>query len=309
MVISFYIRFILHLHTAFSMELFKCLIVSPLCYAMTLSPEIVTTNRSYLIPRVSLIIPVFNQENKISFSLEKIKQAVEPAFRDYELIVVNDGSTDNTLTILKGITSTDPRIRILSYTPNRGKGYAVRHGVLHSQGEAVMFFDGDLDISPDSIKDYVERLNTSDLVIASKRHPESNVIIPRSRAFLSRAFNLLIRAATGIPQKDTQAGFKVGNGDIMRTMFRNVTVNRYAFDVELLTIACILHLKVQDMPVVMKIDRQFNMKEIVNMFVDVTRISYKRRIARHYQHEYHNNKNNKNNVNHNFDEMKKILAT
>jgi dolichol-phosphate mannosyltransferase len=267
---------------------------------MTLSPEIVTKNRSFPIPRISLIIPVFNQENKISFSLEKIKQAVESAFSDYELIFVNDGSTDNTLTILRDITSTDPRTRVLSYTPNRGKGYAVRHGVLHSQGEAVVFLDGDLDISPDSIKDYVERLSTSDLVIASKRHPESNVRIPRSRAFLSRVFNLLIRVATGIPQKDTQAGFKVGNGDIMRRMFRNVTVNRYAFDVELLTIAYILHLKVQEMPVVMKIDRQFKIKEIVNMFVDVTRISYKRRIARYYHHEYHNN---------NINEMRKILAT
>ena len=149
-----------------------------------------------------------------------------------------------------------------------------------------MFLDGDLDISPDSIKDYVERLRTSDLVIASKRHPESSVTIPRSRAFLSRVFNLLIRMATGIPQKDTQAGFKVGNGEIMRRIFRNVNVNRYAFDVELFTIASILHLKVQEMPVVMKIDRKFNIKEIVNMFVDVARISYKYRIAHHYQHEY-----------------------
>ena len=125
---------------------------------MTLSPEIVTKIRSFPPPKISLIIPVFNQQSKICFSLEKIKQAIESAFSDYELIVVNDGSTDNTLTILRGITSTDPRIRVLSYTPNRGKGYAVKQGVLHSQGEAVMFLDGDLDISPDSIKEYVERL-------------------------------------------------------------------------------------------------------------------------------------------------------
>ena len=252
---------------------------------MTLSPEIVTRNRSFPIPRVSLVIPVFNQQNKISFSLEKIKQAVESAFSDYELIVVDDGSTDNTLTILRGITSTDPHIRVLSYTPNRGKGYAVRQGVLHSEGEAVIFLDGDLDISPDSIKDYVERLSTSDLVIASKRHPESNVRIPRSRRFLSRAFNLFIRMGTGIPQKDTQAGFKVGNGEIMRAMFRNVSVKRYAFDVELFTIASALHLKVQEMPVVMKIDRQFNIKEIVNMLADVTRICYRHKVLHAYQKE------------------------
>ena len=86
---------------------------------MTLSPEIVTRERTFPIPRLSLIIPVFNQENKISFSIEKIKQAVKTAFSDYELIVVDDGSTDNTLAILKDIASTDPRIRLLSYTPNR----------------------------------------------------------------------------------------------------------------------------------------------------------------------------------------------
>jgi glycosyltransferase involved in cell wall biosynthesis len=252
---------------------------------MTLSPEIVTRNKTSPFPRISLIIPVFNQQNKISFSLDKIKQAVDSAFSDYELIVVNDGSTDNTRTILRDITSMDPHIRVLSYTPNRGKGYAVRYGVLHSRGEAVMFLDGDLDISPDSIKDYVERLSTCDLVIASKRHPESRVTIPRSRAFLSRVFNLLIKVATGIPQKDTQAGFKVGNGEIMRTIFRNVSVKRYAFDVELFTIASILHLKVEEMPVIMKIDRKFNTKEIVNMFVDVARISYKYRISHRYHHE------------------------
>jgi dolichol-phosphate mannosyltransferase len=252
---------------------------------MTLSPEIVTTNRTFPVPRISLIIPVFNQQSKISFSLKKIKQALESAFSDYELIVVNDGSTDNTLTILGEITSMDPRIRILSYTPNRGKGYAVRYGVLHSHGEAVIFLDGDLDISPDSIKDYVERLSTSDLVIASKRHPGSNVRIPRSRAFLSRAFNLFIRMGTGITQKDTQAGFKVGSGEIMRALFRNMSVKRYAFDVELFTIASVLHLKVQEMPVVMKIDRQFNMKEIVNMFVDVIRICYRHKVLHVYQKE------------------------
>jgi dolichol-phosphate mannosyltransferase len=252
---------------------------------MTLSPEIVTRIRTFPIPRISLIIPVFNQQDKITFSLNKINQAVESAFRDYEVIVVNDGSTDNTLTVLRDITSTDPHIRVLSYTPNRGKGYAVRHGVLHSQGEAVLFLDGDLDISPDSIKDYVERLSMSDLVIASKRHPKSNVRIPRSRAFLSRVFNLFIRMVTGIPQKDTQAGFKAGNGEIMRAIFRNVSVKRYAFDVELFTIASALHLKVQEMPVVMKIDRQFNIKEIVNMFADVTRICYRHKVLHAYQKE------------------------
>jgi dolichol-phosphate mannosyltransferase len=269
---------------------------------MTLSPQMASNGLSIAEPTISVIIPVYNQQTKISYSLKKIKQVVESAFNTYELIVVNDGSIDNTLDVVRVLALTDQHIQVVSYTPNRGKGYAVRQGVLHSHGDVVMFLDGDLDISPDSIKDYVEMLSTADLVIASKRHPGSNINIPRSRAFLSRVFNLLTKVATGIPQKDTQAGFKVGNGEIMRIIFRNVTVNRYAFDVELLTIASILHLNVQEMPVVMKIDRQFSMKEIVNMFMDVIRISYKRRITHHYYHKYHDN------YDHNINEMKKHLA-
>jgi dolichol-phosphate mannosyltransferase len=258
---------------------------------INLSLQTVTKKVSFSELSLSVIIPVFNQQKKITHSIKAIKQAVELWFSNYELIIVNDGSTDNTLTFLKGISLTDERIHILSYTPNRGKGYAVRQGVLHSHGDVVMFLDGDLDIAPNSIKDYVESLSTADLVIASKRHPQSSVMIPRSRALLSRAFNLLIRLVTGIPQKDTQAGFKVGKGEIMRRIFRNASINRYAFDVELFTIASILHLKVHEMPVVMKIDRRFNTKEILRMLVDVARISYKHRIAHQYQHEYM--KNNK----------------
>jgi dolichol-phosphate mannosyltransferase len=249
-------------------------------------PVIGDTYTSLKESKISLIIPVFNQAKKVSYSVEKIKQAVELSFANYELIVVNDGSTDNTLTILKDIAMTDEHVRVISYTPNRGKGYAVRQGVLSSQGDAVILLDGDLDISPDLIIDYVEMLSTSDLAIASKKHPQSNVRIPRSRAFLSRAFNLLIKLTIGIAQTDTQAGFKVGRGDIMRKIFRNVTVHRYAFDVEFLAIASILQLKVQEMPVIMKIDRKFKIKEIMNMLLDVTRIWYKYRIAHRYQNIY-----------------------
>jgi dolichol-phosphate mannosyltransferase len=250
---------------------------------MNLSPEIVTGSIPLLELSASVVVPVFNQESKISYSLQRIKQAVESAFSNYELIVVNDGSTDNTLTIVKDIASTDQHVRVLSYTPNMGKGYAVRHGVLHSRGDAVIFLDGDLDISPDLIKDYVERLSTSDLVIASKWHPKSSITIPRSRAFLSRAFNLLMRMATGIPQKDTQVGLKVGKGDIMRTIFRNTTINRYAFDVELFAIASILHLKVNEMPIKMEIERKFNIKDIVSMFMDVMRICFRQKVLHAYE--------------------------
>jgi dolichol-phosphate mannosyltransferase len=253
---------------------------------MTLSPELETAPS--ILPqmaRVSVVIPVFNQQSKISFSLKRITEVVESYFQDYELIVVNDGSTDDTLTVLKRLESTDleRHIRVLSYTPNRGKGYAVRQGILHSRGEVVMFLDGDLDISPDLIKDYVEKVGPYDLVIASKRHPKSNVKVPVSRLIMSRAFNLIVNLATGIRQSDTQAGFKVGKGEMMRTIFRNVNVNRYAFDIELFTIASVLRYRIHEMPVIMKIDRRFKFKDILRMSIDLIKIAYKYRISHKYQ--------------------------
>jgi dolichol-phosphate mannosyltransferase len=255
---------------------------------MAMSPGTVAGSKhlSFRESTISIIIPIFNQAKKITYSLEKIRQAVELTFTNYELIAVNDGSTDETLTTLKDIAREDEHVRVISYTPNRGKGYAVRQGVLHSQGDAVILLDGDLDISPDLIKDYVEKLSTSDLVIASKKHPESSVRIPTSRAFLSRAFNLLIKVTIGIAQTDTQVGFKVGKGDMMRAIFRNISINRYAFDVEFLAIASILHIEVQEMPVIMMIDRRFKMKEVLRMFIDLIRIAYKYRIAHRYQNIY-----------------------
>jgi glycosyltransferase involved in cell wall biosynthesis len=252
-------------------------------------PEMGIKNEQVLVlGTLSIIIPVFNQQANISHSLMRIKQVVERHFSKYELVVVNDGSTDDTLTTLKDIVSSDQQehIRILSYTPNRGKGYAVRYGILHSHGDVVIFLDVDLDISPDLIKEYVEKLDSCDLVIASKRHPRSNVTLPASRLLMSRIFHLIVNVATGIRQTDTQAGLKVGRGEIMRTIFRNINIKRYAFDVELFMIASILDLRIQEMPVKMKIDRRFNAKEIVNMFIDVTRICYKYRIAHRYQREY-----------------------
>ncbi len=257
---------------------------------MTMYPEMEIKKGQVLISgMVSIIIPIFNQQEKISHSINRIKQVAESYFSNYELLIVNDGSTDDTLSTLKEIVSTDQQhIRILSYTPNRGKGYAVRYGVLHSHGDVVMFLDGDLDISPDLIKSYVEKLDTYDLVIASKRHPRSNVRVPASRLVMSRVFNFVVNVTTGIPQSDTQAGLKVGRGKIMRAIFKNINVHRYAFDIELFTIASVLRCKIHEMPVIMKIDRKFKVKDILRMLIDLIKITYKHRISHQYQKIYIN---------------------
>lgn len=232
---------------------------------------------------LSIVIPVYNQERLIGSSLNRIRSSIEKISKSFEIVVVNDGSSDRTLQILEVERANDSRLKIISYTPNVGKGYAVKKGILESKGELVLFIDGDLDISEDSIKDYFAKLKDHDLVISSKYHPLSKVRAPLSRRFLSKAFSLLVRIAVGIKVKDTQSGLKAGNGRILREIFKVMTVERYAFDVELLAIATALKLEIAELPVQINLDRRFKVKEIAKMFVDVMRISFRFRIKHWYQ--------------------------
>lgn len=180
---------------------------------------------------------------------------------DYELIVINDGSTDKTVQLIQEEEKLDKRIKVLSYEQNRGKGYAVKLGVLNSKGDVVLLLDGDLDVSPTEIKNYVKDMEGSDLVIASKMHPLSIVTAPVIRKILSKLFSILVSLAVGIKIKDTQSGLKGGNGFALRTIFEIMFVKRYAFDTELLAIATRLNLKIKELPVNVTLDSSFNQRD------------------------------------------------
>lgn len=243
---------------------------------MTSIAEISIADKSLI--QLSAIIPVYNQERKISILLAKVKEVLNSTSLNYELVIVNDGSCDNTLEVLQKEEKLDSRVRVMSYPQNKGKGYAIKTGVMQTHGNVVLFVDGDLDISPSLIIKYVKELENCDLVIASKRHPLSKVNAPISRKVLSRIFNLVVRIATGIKLKDTQSGLKAGNGDVLRTIFNVMLITRYAFDVELLAIATALNLSIKEMPIEITLDRRFKFLDIVKMFIDVIVISYRFRV-------------------------------
>jgi dolichol-phosphate mannosyltransferase len=235
---------------------------------------------------ISVIIPVYNEESKIHSLLAHIREILSETLLQYELIIINDGSTDNTELVVAEEGKLDNRIKLLSYKENRGKGHAVKMGVLNSKGEIVCFLDGDLDISPSEIKNYIKGLEGCDLVIASKAHPLSIITAPFVRKMLSKMFNMLVRLAVGINIKDTQSGLKIGNGNALRQIFNVMLVKRYAFDVEMLAIASKLNLKIKESPIEITLDCSFKFREILNMFVDVLGISYRLRIIRFYQQSW-----------------------
>lgn len=229
---------------------------------------------------LSIIVPVYNAAEKIPIALDKIKNALEGCGQTYEIIVVNDGSTDKTLLVLEDHKETNPTIRVLSYANNLGKGYAVKTGILECHGSKCLFIDGDLDISPAGIRDYFAELENSDLVVASKRHKLSVISASRRRKFLSHAFSIFVRLVTGISVKDTQSGLKAGKSSALKNIFSSMNVSRYAFDVELLMIAVNAGLKIKEMPVELKLYDNFRFKEIAKMSSDVLRIAYRHRIKR-----------------------------
>src|SRR5208283_3875410 len=158
-------------------------------------------------------------------------------------------------------------------------------GFMRSNGDVVVFADSDMEIDLSVISKYIDALKRGDIVIASKKHPDSQVKVPLSRKILSAGFNSLVRLLTGVPLKDTQSGLKAMRKSAFIDVFPRLAVKRYAFDVELLAVANLYGLKVVEMPVNVKLDATFNPKEMWHMFLDLLGVTYRLRIIHWYQRQ------------------------
>ena len=209
-------------------------------------------------------------------------QPCQKNYEWYELIIVNDGSSDETLAVARELSKRDKRVKLISYSKNMGKGYAVRQGVIHSWGKYLLFMDGDGNISSDILAQYIQKLDKVDVAIGSKYHRDSNISVPLSRKFLSKSFQMLVKIMLGLKISDTQVGLKAGKGESFRKIFQQMHVKRYAFDVEMLAVAASLGLKIEEMPVQLRIDSQFRAKEMARMAIDLVTIAYRTRISKFY---------------------------
>lgn len=253
-------------------------------------------------PVLSVILPVYNGRSKIRHTLQNLRarlDRLEPTigrlgvpeaskaeslpYPPYEIIVVNDGSVDDTKKVVANVIKETADIRMVSYDVNMGKGYAIKEGVSASTGQYILFMDGDGDIGTDVLTRYLDSLAKADIVIGSKNHSRSIVKAPASRKMLSKLFQLLVRIMLGLKVGDTQVGLKAGKGDAFRKIFQLVTVNRYAFDAEMLAIASILGLRIKELPVRISLKKSFRRKDIVRMALDVIGIAYRLRISKWYQ--------------------------
>ena len=237
------------------------------------------------VPEISVIIPCYNLENVVKTTVKNILENLEKYTDSFEILIVNDGSTDNTLKVIQDIKNNHESIHVITYSKNKGKGHAVKTGILQSIGSSLVFIDGDLDIASDAIQNYVNELDNFDLVIGSKLSQNSEIEIRQSRKILSDMFSGLVRFLTGLKIQDTQVGFKAGNGDNLRKIFKIMSIDGFAFDVELLVIATKLNLRIKEMPVKLKIMKSFRFNSAVQMFSDVLKIAYNDKILHKFERE------------------------
>jgi dolichyl-phosphate beta-glucosyltransferase len=184
---------------------------------------------------LSVVVPAYNEEGRLESPLIELVQYLTTQSFSSEIICVNDGSTDRTLEIMRSVAEKYPIVRVISYDENRGKGYAVKQGVLGSYGSYVLFTDADMNTPIEEVSRLLEHIQDFDIVIGSRAGKQQDR--PAIREFGSRFLNIMIQllAVPGI--RDTQCGFKLFRSEAARMIFEKTILNRFSFDIEVLYLA------------------------------------------------------------------------
>jgi glycosyltransferase involved in cell wall biosynthesis len=202
-------------------------------------------------PRISIVIPAFNESPRIAVSLCKVREFLGRTPLSFEIVVVNDGSTDGTAEIVRRFEGQG--VRLIHHAENRGKGYSVRAGVLKAVGTYVLFTDADLSTPIDELQklyDIAER-DPADIVIGSRAMDRRCIERHQStgREIGGIVFNRLVRIGMGLKLYDTQCGFKLFHRARTRSIFEKQTIDGFGFDPEILFLAARCRLRIREVSV------------------------------------------------------------
>jgi dolichyl-phosphate beta-glucosyltransferase len=237
---------------------------------------------------LSIIIPAFNEENRLPDTLDKLEGFVGTLrLESLEIIIVDDGSTDDTAEVVRRRGKADSRFRLLQNPGNCGKGYAVRHGMLEAKGEWRLLTDADLSTPITELCKLHRAVDKQRAAVAIGSRALDRSLIARHQSFLrefgGRFFNVVMRCVTGLPFADTQCGFKLYRADAAEAIFSRQILDGFSFDVEDMFIARQLGIEVAEVPIVWANAEgtKVNFRSTLQAFGDLVRIRLYERAGRY----------------------------
>lgn len=241
---------------------------------------------------LSLIIPVYKQEKTIVKDVKQIKHVLDSIRYDHEIIVVFDGTTDQSYKKVK--QANIEKVKTISYLKNQGKSHAIQLGMKKAIGDYVMFIDSGMEIDPNSISMLLEHMEwyNADIIVGSKRHPASQVNYVPSRKILSEGYYLFIKLLFGIKVRDTQAGIKIFKKKVLEKILPRIVGKKFTGDLEMLVVADTLGYKrIYEAPI--KLDYSLGtltsaatINSIFNIMKDTLAIWYRKNILRYYDRAF-----------------------
>lgn len=238
---------------------------------------------------VSIVMPAFNEGERIYNNLLKTVDIVSGFADKFEIVAVNDGSRDNTKAEIERAASEDSRIRLVSSENNHGKGSAILAGVAESRGSYIAFVDADLELDPSQLEGYLDEIvNTGcDVVIASKLHPKSELKYPLKRRIISFGYYLMLRTLFRLKLRDTQTGLKVFKSEAIKPIAHLIRTSGFAYDIEILVAASRRGYVIHEMPVKVvyireRNDRRIKFDDIWKAFKDTWAIFYRAYFRNYY---------------------------
>jgi len=232
---------------------------------------------------LSVIMPMYNSEDIIS-NLNEAIMSLDNVSKDYELILVDDGSTNNCFSEAKKFKK--KRVLVVGYDQNIGKGNAINYGFKFAKGEYIAFVDSGADLSPSQLKDFMRLMKKyyADVVIGSKRHPKSKVHYPLIRQIMSKTYQIMNNLLFDLNVKDTQVGIKLFKRKVLDKVMPRILVKKFAFDLEVLVLTKKNKFKIIEAPITMrhKFKSSINIKSVFWMLWDTAAVFYRLKILKYY---------------------------